>query len=319
MQPPASPLDVLCVGETLIDLIATHPTSSLTAVESYERHLGGSPTNVAVQVARLGGRAAVASKVGGGPLGQHCSDTLAAEGVETTYLLSDVSVQTTLVLVSRTAGTPEFEVFRGGDACLRPSDVPAAAIRRARAVHTSAFALSREPSRSTIQQALADAAEHGVLVALDPNYHPALWDSRDEALDVLAGIYPLVTLTKPSLDDAARLFGPGESTDVYLDRFHDLGARTVILTLGAAGVWHSTNAERTFVPAQRYPVENATGAGDAFCAGLLLAWLDGCAPLDALGFAADCARWKLTGAHTRLTAEQRRAAYRVGSPSVSSE
>ena len=89
---------------------------------------------------------------------------------------------------------------------------------------------------------LADAAERGILISLDPNFHPKLWDSREKALETLADIYPLVTLTKPSLDDATRLFGAGQSTDFYLDHFHDLGARTVVFTLGPQGVWLSTSS-----------------------------------------------------------------------------
>lgn len=305
----AQPLDVLCLGETLIDLIATDEHPSLEMSPTFERSLGGSPANVAVQIARLGGSTAIVSKVGNDPFGRYCHRALDVAGVNTQYLVLDPTAPTTHVFVSRTAGTPEFTVFRGGDALLQADDIPEQALARSRAVHTTAFALSREPCRSALCMLLKNASAHGMQVSLDPNYHPALWPNRDEALATLADLYPHVTLTKPSRDDAARLFGSGRSVDAYLDAFHSLGARTVVLTMGAEGIWLSSAHERMYFEPQRFPVVSATGAGDAFVAGLLLARLDGHTLENAVRFARECSRWWLTGHHQRIAAHERLRLY----------
>lgn len=300
-RPSAAPLDVLCLGETLVDFIAENDSASLAEAQRFHRHLGGSPANLATQVARLGGRAAIVSKVGAGAFGHFCRDELAAAGVETAYLTLDPAVHTTVVFVSRTSGTPDFEVFRAGDAHLLSADVPPHAIERARAVHASLFALTAEPCRAAVSGALEIAARAGNVISLDPNYHPALWPNRDAALALLARLYPCVTVTKPSLDDARRLFGDGHTPHQYLDRFHQLGASNVVLTMGGDGVWVSTPSQRTFVPPLRFIITNATGAGDAFGAGLLLAHLDGLDPVDSARFGQESARRKLTGANDPLT------------------
>lgn len=276
----AEDLDLLAIGEALIDFISTEPAESLGAAEQFRRHLGGSPANIAVTAARLHGRAALAAKVGVGAFGSFVRAELERHGVITDYLRNDPAVHTTVIFVARTAGTPDFEAFRAGDAELLPADLPDAAIARARAVHASTFALSREPSRSTIAGALRLAAELGKLVSLDPNYHPQIWPDADQARALLKRLYAYVGVTKPSLDDAARLFGPGLTPETYIEHFHALGPRTVVLTMGRAGTLLSHDGRLTHIPARMVKVIDATGAGDAFWGGFLIAWLDRLAPAE---------------------------------------
>ena len=271
-------IDLLCVGETLIDFISAERTNLLTEANSFVRYLGGSPANIAVTLARLGGRAALASRVGAGAFGQFIRRELESRQVMTDFLRHDAENRTTVVFVTRSQGTPDFEVFHGADAELRPEDVPAAAIERAKVVHTSTFALSRNPCRSTVTGVLRQAASLGKVVSLDPNYNPQLWPNLTEARSVLTDLYAFVTITKPSLDDAARLFGPGATPEEYVRQFHSLGPRTVVLTMGKHGTLLSHDDRMTHVPAQLVDVVDATGAGDAFWGGFLTAWIDRLAP-----------------------------------------
>lgn len=311
MQPEPAPFEVLCLGETLVDMLSVEQADSLALVEHFHRTLGGSPANIAVQVARLGGRAGIVSKVGAGALGIFCRDALAAAGVGVEHLLLDASTQTTIVFVSRTPATPDFEAFRAGDTQLRADELPYDALVRAAALHVSTFALSREPCRAAMVRAIEVGAEQGALVSLDPNYHPRLWPDRAEALALLAHLYPRVTWTKPSLDDAGRLFGPGLAPQQYLERFHALGAVRVVLTLGSQGVWLSTPEEQTFVPPLPAEVRNATGAGDAFWAAFLLARSDGLPPRACIQFAQQIARQRLMGSDPTFSPDQRHAAYQM--------
>lgn len=308
-RPPAADIDVLCVGETLIDMISLEQTDLLAHATHFERRLGGAPANVAAQVAQLGGRAAILSKVGVGAFGGYCREALNAAGVLTDYLVMDPAVHTTIVFVTRTGGTPDFEAFRAGDAQLLPDDLPADVAQRARAFHTTAFALCAEPSRSTIVSLLRAASAHGALISLDPNYHQRIWPDRTEALDILHTLYPFVDLTKPSLDDAERLFGPGLASEAYLDAFHALGARDVLLSMGGRGVWRSDAAGRAFYATKPLAAPNATGAGDAFWAGLLLATLDGQPAAIQVRFAQEVARRRLLDEYASVTASQRQELY----------
>lgn len=115
MQLPEGELDVLAVGETLIDFISEEEAETLREANTFRKHLGGSPANIAVNVAKLGGSSAVISKTGIGAFGQFLKAELRRYGVGTEYLVMDHRVRTSIVFVSRTSGTPDFEPSRDGD------------------------------------------------------------------------------------------------------------------------------------------------------------------------------------------------------------
>jgi len=284
---------VLGVGELLIDLISTEPAPSLRDTVEFRRYQGGAPANLVLNVAKLGGRSALIAKIGIGAFGQYCKNELSRFGVLTDYLVMDHRTRTTMVFVARTKGTPDFEVARQGDAALRVEEVSDEAISRARLIHVSAFALSREPCRSAVQHAVREAKAAGKLVSLDPNYHPDIWPDLFEAKQVLGELYPLVDLTKPSMDDAERIFGPGRSPEEYARRFAAMGARIVVLTTGPGEALLCHEGLVTTFPTPRVRVADATGAGDAYWAGFIVAYLDGRPPEQCMQFARTVAEIKL--------------------------
>jgi len=193
---------------------------------------------------------------------------------------------------------PDFQVNRGADALLGLRDVPDEMIERARAVHASAFSLSRDPQRLAIRRAMRLGARLGKLVSLDPNYDSRVWPDRDEAWEVIAEVLPYVSVVKPSLEDARRLFDPNMEDDALeaacLETFHDLGADTVIFTRSGGVVTVSEGGEIERVgPLPKVRVENVTGARDAFWSALLVARLDGKEWADCIRFAHEVASIKL--------------------------
>jgi fructokinase len=289
------PLDLLAVGETLVDFISVEQTDSLRNATTFRRYLGGSPANIAVNVSKLGGASAVVSKTGIGAFAQFIKSELQRHGVSTEYLIMDHHNRTTVAFVSSTSGRPDFEIARSGDYLLRPEEVSEEAVERARVVHASTFALSREPCRSAVRKVFRLAHEGGKIVSLDPNYSGRIWPHHKEARRVLQEMYRYVNITKPSLDDAGRIFGREFEPEHYIEMFHDLGAEVVILTMGKEGVLISDDGRLVgHVPTRPVEVKDATGAGDAFWAGFLVALLDG-NPLERCAlFARELVELKLT-------------------------
>jgi fructokinase len=274
MRLPEGDLDLLAVGETLVDFISEEEAESLREAYTFRKYQGGSPANIAVNVAKLGGTSAVISKTGIGNFGQFLKAELQRAGVITDYMVMDHLVHTTVIFISRTEGTPDFEAFRAGDYKLEPTEVNKEAIKRAKVIHASTFALSREPCRSAVEKAFQLAEKHGKVISLDPNYSRQIWPNYREAKEVLERMLGYATITKPSLDDASRFFGPGEEPETYIRRFHDMGPPIVVLTLGADGILLSEDGETTYIPARSVEVVDATGAGDSFWAGFLTALID---------------------------------------------
>jgi len=272
--------DILAIGETLVDFISHEPANSLRTAREFTRYLGGQPANVAVYAAKLGAKSVILSKISGDRFGEFLAEELQYHGVNTEALLHTDELPTTNVFLTKTTGVPDFQVNRGADVLLNIRDVPEELIQNTQIVHTSCFALSQEPTRSAIRRALRLAKRHGKLVSLDPNYSPRIWPDKIEAWEVLAQIMPYVTVVKPSLEDARRLFDPNMSEKeleiACLDRFHDLGAEVVIVTRSGGVVTVSDGKSVECVgPLPLIEVDSVIGGGDAFWAGLLVAYLDG--------------------------------------------
>ncbi|MGD2177655.1 MAG: sugar kinase [Anaerolineae bacterium] len=274
--------DVIAVGEVLVDLISDHVVSSLDSAEHFHRFLGGQVANVAWNINGLGGQAAVVGCVGADGFGSFARQQLGQAGISTDGLSVTSQAPTTVAVNARQTKTPDFIIYRGADAYIVLEDKHLEAVKASRVVHTSAFALSRDPARSTILQLLESAQEYDCLVSLDPNYHPRIWSDASDPQGILEEAYHWVDVTKPSLDDCARLFGPDCSPDACAERFLNWGADVVALTMGAEGVLLVTAGGRScHIKPSDATVADVTGAGDAFWAGLLMALLDGYSPHEA--------------------------------------
>lgn len=293
LQIPEGAIDVLSVGEALVDFISTEPVDKVEQADGFRRYLGGSVTNLAANVARLGGQAAVAARVGDDPFGRFVRQEVKRQRVITDYLRTDVAARTTLAFITRSAATADFVIYRGSDAHLSPEDVPQTAIERSRVVHTSAFALSQESSRTAVLDTLRRARARGCLTSLDPNYHLSLWDTRQPVVEVLAEACRYVDVIKPSHVDCQRLFGADLSPSDCIRRFHDWGVKRVVLTQGPRGISICKEGQLLHVKSREVSVTDATGAGDAFWAGFLVATLDGRSLYEAVLFGREVAEMKL--------------------------
>ena len=295
MDSPEEHIDFLSVGETLVDFISVEQTDWLRNATTFRRYLGGSPANIAVNVSKLGGSSAVISKTGIGAFGKFIKSELQRHGVSTDYLVMDHRNRTTVAFVSSTSGKPDFEIARSGDYQLKPAEITEEPISRARVVHASTFALSREPCRSAIRKVLQIAKEQNKIVSFDPNYSQRIWPHHKEARNTIEEMYQYVDITKPSLDDAGRIFGREFSSEEYIEKFHDMGAKTVILTMGEDGLLISEDGHLIgHVPSREVKVQDATGAGDSFWAGFLVALLDGNSLERCALFAREIVEQKLT-------------------------
>ncbi|MBC7227832.1 MAG: sugar kinase [Thermoflexales bacterium] len=306
---PPGDLDLLAVGEAVVDLISVEEADSLRDARAFRVYAGGSPANIARTVARLGGRAALVARVGDDPFGHFLRAELEGAGVLCDGLVLDPAAQTTVIFVSQTRKTPDFLAYRDADFRLTPEQVTEEAVGRARMIHVSAFALSRPPARYATERALRLGQERGCILSVDPNYSPRLWPDQEEAMRILEGALALATLTKPSLDDARRLFGPGLSPEGYIRKFHELGPSVVVLTMGPEGVLVSEGEHIQPIPALPVPVADATGAGDAFWGGFLVALLDGLPLPDCARFAQHVAARKLAAVGPLTERIDRQALY----------
>jgi len=110
----APPLDVLVIGEAIVDFVPLH-RGKLREAEGFELHSGGAPANVAIGVSRLGGRSGLISAVGEDEFGAFLLRALQREGVDTTSVHCESGVQTALCFITLDKDGERSFLPRGGD------------------------------------------------------------------------------------------------------------------------------------------------------------------------------------------------------------
>lgn len=286
--------DLLTIGELLIDLISEE--YDCTKSSTYHRHFGGSPSNIAMNVRKLGGSAQVVAAVGKDPWGTNLIEQLVNAGIDTSTI-QQVDESTSLVVVNRSKGTPTPIFYRGADFHITYNSALEEALLNSKIVHFSCWPLSKNPSRLTIEKVLHTVREHNLLVGFDPNYHPGIWEDGHDGVNYIKSLLPNVDIVKPSRDDAERLFGR-DTDENQVEKFLSLGVKVVILTLGQDGLIASNGKESIYLPSLAVEIQDTTGAGDAFWAGLYTAICKGYTLGKAIhiGIAASAYKLKFVGA-----------------------
>jgi fructokinase len=271
------PIDIICIGETLIDFIGDQSERPISETRDYHRYLGGSPTNVAMNLSRLGMHVELIATVGNDGFGQYILCRLEENNVNTGRIISTDVIPTSVIFVNRTEHTPEFIPYRGADTMIVPDQLSEDSLKAARIYHTTCFALSMQPSRDTILKGAQMAKEQGCLLSIDINYSEKIWPDVEEAKQVIQSYCSLSPMVKVSQDDVDRLFGKGMNHEEIFDHLHMLGAEIVCLTLGKQGAKLSEKGEPAihFTALKVEKIMDATGAGDAFWSGFLYATLEG--------------------------------------------
>ena len=289
------PVDLICVGETLIDFIGAQVEASISETKDYHRYLGGSPTNVAMNMSRLGMRVAMISSVGNDGFGDYMLTRFEEVGMDTRYVKKIDHVPSTVIFINNTTGTPEFLAYRGADKEIEPEQIPDVLLSSAKIYHTTCFALSLEPARESILSGAERAAEKGAQLSIDINYSEKIWPDQQQAQEAIARYCRLGPLVKSSQDDVDRLLGPNMSHEAVFDYLHDLGAKIICFTLGKEGAKLSQKG-RVVMQLSALKVEkimDATGAGDAFWSGFLYGFIRGQKPANCMATALKMAAIKL--------------------------
>tara|TARA_R110002050_G_scaffold57866_1_gene130121 strand:- start:32252 stop:33196 length:945 start_codon:yes stop_codon:yes gene_type:complete len=268
-------IDILCVGEVLVDFIGHQSGVQINNTRDYHRYLGGSPTNVAMNSARLGLKSVMVATVGDDGFGEYIFERLGEVGVVTSHINKIDNKPTSVIFVSRTDSTPDFIPFREADYCIHENQISKEILSRTNIYHTTCFALSKNPAQSTILKKAEEAFNLGCKLSIDVNYAKKLWNSQEEALRVIKAYCKFNPLVKISEDDMLRLFEQKLPHEDIFNFFHSEGVNTVCLTLGSKGVKLSQKNEEVIqLPAiQIDVVQDATGAGDAFWSGFLFAYI----------------------------------------------
>ena len=228
--------DVAALGELLIDF--TENGTSGQGNPIYEANPGGAPCNVLSMLKKLGHNVAFIGKVGNDIFGRQLKVAVGNVGIDTTGLVTDDDVRTTLAFVETFAdGDRDFSFYRnpGADMMLNLDDVNEDVVRGARIFHMGTLSMTHEAVRSAICKAVAVAQSVQAMISFDPNIREPLWDDMEDAKEQTAFGLSVCDILKIS-DNEIQWFTGEQDFDAGIKKIQDeYNIPLILLSLGKVG------------------------------------------------------------------------------------
>ncbi len=261
--------DVVALGELLIDF--TENGLSEQGNPLLEANPGGAPCNVLSMLQKLGGKTAFIGKVGNDGFGHLLTKAVQEQGIDTTGLVYDNDVHTTLALVlKKENGDRDFAFYRnpGADMNLKEEEVNESLIASSSIFHFGTLSLTDESVKKATQKAVKAAKENGLTITFDPNLREPLWRSLEEAHEQVAWGLQQADVVKISDNEITWFTGMDNYDEgiAFLQKEYP-NLKLICLSMGGDGSKAVYRDIHVAYPAflQEATIET-TGAGDTFCA-----------------------------------------------------
>jgi 2-dehydro-3-deoxygluconokinase len=303
--------DIITMGETMLRFTPPALQRIEQAIQ-FEAHIGGSESNVAVGLARLGMKVAWLSRLTKNALGQIIANGIRAQGVDTSQIVWTDEDRIGLYFYETGTAPRGGQVIydRAGSAMsnMKPEDLPQTLFQsgQAKLLHLSGITLAiGKQAAATSLYAAKLAKEAGFLLSFDINYR-ALLSSPETAVEACHPLASLADILFLPLRDAVSLYGsPNESHAALESMKARYPQAKIVLTLGADGAICDDAGKILHQAAFPASEQGRLGRGDAFVAGFLYASLSYPTSAEALAWGAAAAAYKssITGDFSLLVKE----------------
>ncbi|OBA99704.1 ribokinase [Mycobacteriaceae bacterium 1482268.1] len=254
----------LVIGEALIDIVGRE--GSITGV-----HVGGSPLNVAVGLARLGRGVDFLTHIGNDEHGRRIVEYVESAGAQLVSGSRTAKRTPTALATLDDSGKAQYTFDIDWQLAGTPEVAPPLV------AHTGSIATVLEPGcRATA--ALLDAYHVSATVSFDPNVRPALIEDAEQARGRIDRLVERCDVVKAS-DEDLHWIDPNRAPEQVARTWLGLGPAIVAVTMGERGAFAMCQAGVARVQALPVEVVDTVGAGDAFMSGLI----DALWSLDLLG------------------------------------
>lgn len=258
--------DVVALGELLIDF--TENGTSGQGNPIYEANPGGAPCNVLSMLNKAGRKTAFIGKVGQDIFGTRLKATLEEVGIDTSNLILDEDVRTTLAFVETFPdGDRDFSFYRnpGADMMLKEEDLHEDLLKNTEIFHFGTLSMTHDEVRKATKKAIAVAKESGAVISFDPNLRSPLWKSLDDAKEQVAYGLSQCDILKIS-DNEIQWFTGEEDYDAGIRKLRSqYDIPLIMLSLGKEGSRAYYKDLRVEVaPFLQENTIETTGAGDTF-------------------------------------------------------
>ena len=220
---------------------------------------------------KLGDKTAFIGKVGNDGFGHLLTKAVQEQGIDTTGLVYDNDVHTTLALVlKKENGDRDFAFYRnpGADMNLKEEEVNESLIASSSIFHFGTLSLTDESVKKATQKAVKVAKENGLTITFDPNLREPLWRSLEEAHEQVAWGLQQADVVKISDNEITWFTGMDNYDEgiAFLQKEYP-NLKLICLSMGGDGSKAVYRDIHVAYPAflQEATIET-TGAGDTFCA-----------------------------------------------------
>lgn len=257
--------DVIAMGELLIDF--TMNGQSEQGNNLFEACPGGAPCNVLALLNKMGKKTAFFGKVGKDQFGTLLRGTLDQVGIDTSHLLADDEVNTTLAFVHTFPdGDREFSFYRnpGADMMLTEDEVDPEFLAQTKVFHFGTLSMTHDGVRAATKKAVKAAKESGALISFDPNLREPLWSSLELAREQMEYGFGQCDILKISDNEIQFVSGMEDYDDGirYLqEKYH---IPLILLTMGKNGSRAYYKDMRVEQRGFSVKTIETTGAGDTF-------------------------------------------------------
>ena len=262
---------IFCIGEILAD-ITIEKRDDGTRRESVCP--GGAPFNVACDIRALGGKAGFFGSTGSDKTGEMLKQEAERCGFDALFLRTSGRA-TTLAYVEISAGGERSFTFRAdgtSDDDLSFDDAVKFLTENVAGsgdiVHFGSLMLRSDSGRKFAAEASAFAKSRGARVSFDVNLRNGLYVSTADAIRATDTLLSASDIVKLSEEEAALITGISNPRTAALSLAGS--GKTVFVTLGSKGAYAARGNKIRYAPAVPVAAVDATGAGDAFFAAVLL-------------------------------------------------
>ncbi len=265
----ASPTDVLCAGIIVADHVSSPiahlpEAGELVMADRLLLTIGGCAANVAVDLVKLGVSAAVVGCVGGDVFGRVVADMLRQQRVDVSALRVRSDVETSQTLIVNVAGQDRRFIHTfGANGVFRAADIPLERVATCRVLYLGGYLLMGSVHADELSPVFDAARRAGAKTVLD-----VVTPGPADYLPRLEKLLPHVDVFLPNDHEAALILGETDALR-QAERFHEMGARTVVITQGDRGSVLVGRNARLRAETYRVPFVDGTGGGDAFAAGYI--------------------------------------------------
>lgn len=256
----------LCCGDSLFDMFSSQSDDPHGI--ALDGHIGGSPLNVALGLARMGNHSRFLTRISTDMFGRRISRFMAANDIDATLCVPTAQNTTLAMIGLKDDNSADYAFYTDGtaDCSMVVEDLPESLDPAIRVIHFGSYSTAIEPTASTLAT-LAEREGENRFVSYDPNLRTMIEPDIDIWRGRVAALSQAASFIKASDEDIAQL---GTTPEKFAADAIGHGAEVVCVTLGMNGARaFSANGRSVAVPGTRVDVVDTVGAGDTFQAACL--------------------------------------------------